>query len=90
MNLQSRKRLPDLENELMVARQKGGGRDSYRVWDGRVHTAVFNNKDLLYSTGNSAQCYVAAWMGGEFGGEWLHVHVRLSPFTVHQKLSQCC
>ena len=25
------------------------------------------NKDLLYSTGNSAQCYVAAWMGGEFG-----------------------
>ena len=27
------------------------------------------NKNLLYSTGNSAQCYVAAWMGGEFGGE---------------------
>ena len=27
------------------------------------------NKDLLYSTGNSARCYVAAWMGGEFGGE---------------------
>ena len=26
-------------------------------------------KDLLYNTGNSAQCYVAAWMGGEFGGE---------------------
>ena len=26
------------------------------------------NKDLLYSTGNSAQCYVAAWMGGEFEG----------------------
>ena len=22
------------------------------------------NKDLLYSTGNSAQCYVAAWKGG--------------------------
>ena len=28
------------------------------------------NKDLLYSTGNSARCYVAARMGGEFGGEW--------------------
>ena len=27
------------------------------------------NKDLLYSPWNSAQCYVAAWMGGEFGGE---------------------
>ena len=25
-------------------------------------------KDLQYSTWNSAQCYVAAWMGGEFGG----------------------
>ena len=26
------------------------------------------NKDLLYSTGNSAESYVAAWMGGEIGG----------------------
>ena len=25
------------------------------------------NKNLLHSTRNSAQCYVAAWMGGEFG-----------------------
>ena len=50
----TKKRLKDLENELMVARQKSGGSDSYRVWDGHVHTAVFNNKDLLYSTGNSA------------------------------------
>ena len=48
------------------------------------------NKDLLYSTGNSAQCYVAAWMGGEFGGEWIHVYVWLSPFAVHLKLSQHC
>ena len=30
------------------------------------------NKVLLYSTCNSAQCY-AAWMGGEFGGGWIHV-----------------
>ena len=41
------------------------------------------NKDLLYSTGNSARCYVAAWMEGEFGGGWLHVYVWLSPFAVH-------
>ena len=33
------------------------------------------NKDPLYSTGNSAQCYVAAWMGGEFEEEWIHVYV---------------
>ena len=24
---------------------------------------------------NPAQCYVAAWMGGEFGGEQMHVRV---------------
>ena len=26
------------------------------------------NKDVQNSTGNSAQCHVAAWMGGEFWG----------------------
>ena len=35
---------------------------------------LITKKDLLYSTGNSAQCYVAAWMGGESGGEWIHVY----------------
>ena len=48
------------------------------------------NKDLLNSTGDSAQCYVAAWMGGEFGGEWIHVCVSLSPSDVHMELSQHC
>ena len=46
------------------------------------------NKVLVYSTGNSAQCYMAASTGGEFGGEWMHVYVWLSPFAVHLKLSQ--
>ena len=27
-------------------------------------------------------------MGGEFGREWIHVHVWLSPFAVHLKLLQ--
>ena len=44
------------------------------------------NKVLQYSTGNSAQCYVAVWMGGELGGERIHVCVWLSPFAVHLKL----
>ena len=48
------------------------------------------NKVVLYSTGHSAQCYVAAWMGGEFGGEWIHVYVWLSPFAVLLKLSRYC
>ena len=47
------------------------------------------NKNLLYSIGNSVQCYVAAWMGeGEFGGEWIQVYVWLSHFSVHLKLLQ--
>ena len=25
----------------------------------------------MYITGNSAQCFVAAWIGGESGGEWI-------------------
>ena len=49
-----------------------------------------SNKGLLYSPGDSAQCYVEAWVGGEFGGEWIQVYVWLGPFTVHLKLSQHC
>jgi len=48
----------------------------------------WTNKDLLCSTENSAQCCVVAWMGGEFGGEWIHVYMWLSPFAVHFRLSQ--
>ena len=40
MNLQNRK-IIDLENELMVAGGKDGGGDSWGVWDGHVHTAIF-------------------------------------------------
>ena len=43
------------------------------------------SKDLD-STWNSAQCYVATWMGGEFEGEWIHVYTWLSPFTVHKNI----
>ena len=35
------------------------------------------NKDLLYGTWNSAQCYEAALMGGEFGVE-LYVGLSLT------------
>ena len=59
-----------------------------------IHTLLdfkwITNKDRLYSTGNSAQCYVGAWKGQGFGGEWIHVYIGLSPFAVHQKLSQHC
>ena len=38
-----------------------------------LYLKSITNKDLLYSTQNAAQCYVIAWMGEEFGGEWIHV-----------------
>jgi len=35
-----------------------------------MHTLLYlkwtANRELLQSTGNSAPCYLAAWMGGEF------------------------
>ena len=48
------------------------------------------NKDLLYSIRHFTQCFVLAWMEGEFRGEWIHVYVWLNPFAVHLKLSQHC
>ena len=58
---------------------------------GCVYTALFKmitNKVLLYSTWNSAQCYVPVGVGEGFGGEWIHVYLWLSPSAVHLKLSQ--
>ena len=75
--------------------QRGGwGEGVVREFGMDMHTLLYlkriTNKEVLYSTGNSAQCYVAAWMGREFGGEWIHVCVCLSPFDIHLKLSQHC
>ena len=77
----------------MIAGERMWGRDRERVWDPGVHMLYLKwitNKVLPYSTGKSAQCSVAAWMGGELGGEGIHVNVWLSPFDVHLKLSQRC
>ena len=39
--------------------------------EGQVHTAIVNMDNqqgpIVYSTGNSAQCYVPAWMGRGLG-----------------------
>ena len=60
------------------------GMDRYTL----LYLKWITNKELLYCTWNSAPCHVAAWMGGEFGGEWIHVCVWLSASTVYLKLSQ--
>ena len=56
---------------LWLPGRRIGRRDSEGVTNTThtLHTAVLKwitDKDLLYSTWNSTQCYVAAWMGGEF------------------------
>ena len=45
-------------------------RESGMDMDTLLYFTWRTSKDLLDSTGNSAQSHVAAWMGGEFGGEW--------------------
>ena len=57
---------------------------------GCVHTAVFKMGDQVHSAGNSARCYVAAWMGEEPGREWIDACVWWSPSTVRLKPSQPC
>ena len=78
----------------MVASEEGRGEGIVREFGIDMYTLLYlkwiTNKDLLYSTGNSAQCYVAAWMGGEFRGEWIFVYVWPSPFSIYLKLSQHC
>ena len=56
-----------------MLRRRNGGRDRIvREFGMLMYTLLYlkwiANKDLLHSTGNSAQCYVASWMGGESGG----------------------
>ena len=51
---------------------------------------MINQQDLIYSTWNSAQCYVAVCTGGRTEEEWIPVYIWLSPFTVHLKLLQHC
>ena len=54
----------------MVARGEGRGEGVVGAFGMDMYTLLYlrwiTNKVLLYNTGNSAQCYVAAWMGGEF------------------------
>ena len=58
---------------------RGWGQGIVMAFAVKMQTLIYlkwiTNNDLLYSAWNSAQCYVAAWMGGEFGGEWIHVCV---------------
>ena len=51
------------------------GKDMYTLFLKWVPLPPPPNKTPLYNTWSSAQCYVAAWMGGGLGGEGIHVYV---------------
>ena len=75
-----------LRQQTYGCQGEGTVRDFAMVMYSLLYFKWITNKDLLYSTWNSAQCYVPAWMGRGFGGEWIHVYVWLSPFTFPLKL----
>ena len=53
--------------------------------------SIFKSRDITLPTKfHLIKAMIAAWMGGEFGEEWIHTCVWLSPFVVHLKLSQHC
>ena len=57
-----------------------------------LYSKWISNKDLLYHTWNSTQCFMPAWMG-EGHGIWsrMDTHICMAePFAVHLKLSQRC
>ena len=56
--------------------------------DTLLYLKMDNQQAPMFSTGNSAQC--GSLDGRAFGGEWIHVYVWLSPFTVYPKLKQHC
>ena len=78
----------DLEDKLKVFFGEGIVRDFGKVLYALQYLKWITNKDLLYSTRNSVQCYMLAWLEGGFRGEWIHVHAMLSPFAVQLKLPQ--
>ena len=72
---------------------EGWGRGIVREFGMDMYTLLYlkwiTDRDLLYSTWNSAQCFVAVWVGGVWG-EWIHVYVWVGLFAVRLKLSQPC
>ena len=65
MNLFTKqKQIPRLREQTYGCQRGGWGEGIVREFDMDMYTLLYLkwiiNKDLLYSTGNSAQCYVAA------------------------------
>ena len=86
MNLFTKQKQTHRLGERTYGSQRGrmGGRDSQGISYKHRHTAVFkmdNQQGPTSSTGNSAPCYVAAWMGGS---------LRANGYMCMQAESLCC
>ena len=88
--LMKQKETHRLRKQIHGCQVEGRARDFEKIMSTLLYLKWITNENLLYSTWNSAQCYVPAWMVEKFGGEWIHVYAWLSPFIVHLKLSQHC
>ena len=62
-------------DELNGCWGEGWGKGVVREFGTDMYTLLYFKRVTIYSTWNSAQCYTAARMGGEFGGEWIRVCV---------------
>ena len=59
------------------------GMDMYTL----LYLKWITKKDLQFSTWNSAQCYVAAWMERDFGENGYILYLCLSPFNVPETIT---
>ena len=80
----------NLSNLWEVVKDKGAWHAAVH-WVAKSQTQFSNwtittNKNLLYSTGNSIQYSVMAYMGKESKYEWIHVYVNRIHYAVLLKL----
>ena len=54
--------------------EKGIVKDLGKIMYTLLYLKWITNENLLYSTWNSVQCYVPAWMGRGVEGEWINVY----------------
>ena len=74
MNLFTKQKQTHRQNEFMVAKGEELGEEIGSLVSTCTSTSTYYlkwmaNKSQLCSTGTSAQCYVAAWLGREFRRE---------------------
>ena len=90
-----RNRASDMQGVITRARTENHVHSSRQVLDsgGAHHEAKagpgppFKESTSVKKCKRSLMCYMVAWMGGEFGEEWIHLYVWLSPSVVDLKLS---